>query len=187
MAGTLTVQTLQGPSTGTNANKVLLASGNTLVAPGHVVQVQSTNYGSRLTSTSSTMIATSCSVSITPTSSSSKILISATVLGSSQDGYSMFWQVRRGTSTVVVPNTTQTLGSRIESYMIYPNSDSNVSRTNSATYLDSPATTASTTYTIYVKGQSGAGFSLNGSYANADNSAYGHAGSSTITVMEIAQ
>jgi len=187
MAGTLTVQNLQGPSSGSNANTVLIPSGQKLYAPGHVLQVQSTNYGARLSSTSSTMVAVSgLSVNITPSSTSSKILVTATVEGSSQLYYGMFWQVRRGTSTVIMPDTSQTLSSRIESYGIY-NGDQNVSITQSATYLDSPATTASTTYTVYVKGQSGASFCLNGTLNNADNSAYGQVGSSMITAMEIAQ
>ena len=42
MASELTVQTLRGPTSGTNANKVLIPSGQTLHAPGHVIQVVST-------------------------------------------------------------------------------------------------------------------------------------------------
>ena len=42
MASELIVQTIQGPSSGANANKVLIPSGHTLHAAGHVVQVQTT-------------------------------------------------------------------------------------------------------------------------------------------------
>ena len=38
MAGTLTVQNIEGPSSGANANTVLIPSGQTLHAPGHVIQ-----------------------------------------------------------------------------------------------------------------------------------------------------
>lgn len=187
MAGILTVQTLQGPSSGTNANKVLLASGNTLVAPGHVVQVQSTTYGARYSSTSSTMtLPSGFSVNITPSSTSSKILVTAVVEGSAVTNYGVFWQVRRGTSTIVIPNTTQTVSNRYQAYGMY-NGDQNVSIVQSGTYLDSPSTTSSITYGVYVSGQSGATFVLNGTINNVDNGAYGHVGASSITVMEIAQ
>ena len=36
--GTLTVQTLQAPTSGANANKLLVGSGHTLHAAGHVLQ-----------------------------------------------------------------------------------------------------------------------------------------------------
>ena len=39
MASELTVQTLRGPTSGANANKVLIPSSQTLHAPGHVLQV----------------------------------------------------------------------------------------------------------------------------------------------------
>jgi len=59
MAGTLTVQNLQGPSSGANANKVLIPSGQTLYAPGHVIQYKST-----LTNTTTTLSPPSGQVTI---------------------------------------------------------------------------------------------------------------------------
>ena len=44
MASELTVQTLRGPTSGANADTVLIPSGQTLHAPGHVIQVVNTNY-----------------------------------------------------------------------------------------------------------------------------------------------
>ena len=77
--GTLTVQTLQAPTSGANANKVLIPSGHTLDASagtlvpsvGQVLQ-----YKSGLTSTysshsSTTFSATNLKVDITPKSASS--------------------------------------------------------------------------------------------------------------------
>ena len=56
MSGTITVQTIQGPTTGSNANQVLIPSGHNLRAKNNIVQVGSycTGYGSgaRLTTTS---------------------------------------------------------------------------------------------------------------------------------------
>ena len=56
MSGTITVQNIQGPTTGSNANQVLIPSGHNLRAKNNVVQVGSycTGYGSgaRLTTSS---------------------------------------------------------------------------------------------------------------------------------------
>lgn len=153
---------------------------------GKILQVQSYTYGARFTTASASMISTPLTVSITPTSTLSKIYVSVTcLLGSGSGSVSMQWQVRRN-GTVVMPATTQALGSRSQAYMAYPNGDNNVTRTNTATYLDSPFSTSALSYTMYMKGQSGATAIMNGSYSNADTSAYGHVAASTITVMEVA-
>jgi len=157
-------------------------------AAGKVLQVVSVDYGDRYFTTSSSMTASPLTATITPTSSNSKILVSVSALMASGSGtVSMFWQVRRGSTDVVAPNTSQSLGSRIESFMVYPNGDNNVTRTNTYTILDSPSSSSAVTYTLYVKGQSGGAAILNGSYNNLNNSAYGHMASSTITLMEIGQ
>ena len=157
-------------------------------AAGKVLQVVSVNYGDRFTTTSSTMTSSPLTATITPTSSNSKILVSVSaLLGAGTGSVSMQWQVRRGSTEVVAPNTSQSVDSRVEGFMAYPNGDHNVTRTNTFTILDSPSSSSAVTYTVYIKGQSGGTAVMNGSYSNANNSSYGHVGSSTITLMEIAQ
>ena len=70
---TLHVENLKGLSSGGNANKIIVPSGQTLTAPGHVIQtvVGSTNY----LNTGTAAFATIGSGSITPISTSSKILL----------------------------------------------------------------------------------------------------------------
>ena len=77
MASELTVQTLRGPTSGANADTVLIPSGQTLHAPGHVLQVQETfDLNSNVISISSnSLTATGIICSITPKYSNSKILI----------------------------------------------------------------------------------------------------------------
>ena len=77
---TLTVQTLQAPTSGANANKVIIPSGHTLdasngfVAPaGHIIQTVVGSTNSLTTGTAT--FATIGSGSITPISTSSKILL----------------------------------------------------------------------------------------------------------------
>ena len=56
MSGTITVQNIQGPTTGSNANKVLIPSGHTLHAPGHVVQVQESTASADFVTTSTSVV-----------------------------------------------------------------------------------------------------------------------------------
>ena len=67
MAGTLTVQNIEGPSSGANANKVII--------PGHVIQVVHARTNTEVSGDTTTYTDTTLSASITPTSTSSKILI----------------------------------------------------------------------------------------------------------------
>ena len=70
MEGTLTVQNIEGPSSGSNANKIIIPSGQTLVAPGHVInQTRSTSSTQGLVTTSS--YTSVWSPSYTPVSDSS--------------------------------------------------------------------------------------------------------------------
>jgi hypothetical protein len=133
---------------------------------GSVLQVVSTS-STTTTSTSSTSFVTAgISASITPTSSSSKILV--TVSGGGMDT----WQSsnNRISATVYRNASTQIGGftnvfgfsSRTIAPMAYQ-------------YLDSPATTSSTSYTVYFKSE--------GAYTVYMNS---QSETLTITVMEIA-
>lgn len=70
---TLHVENLKGLSSGSNANKIIVPSGQTLYAPGHVVQTVVGSTNSLTTGTST--FATIGSGSITPISTSSKILL----------------------------------------------------------------------------------------------------------------
>lgn len=85
MASVLQVEELRGSTTGANANKIIIPSGQTLdasagglvPAAGQVVQVVM-NYDpntSHITTTSSNLVAAGFSVSITPTSTDSFIII----------------------------------------------------------------------------------------------------------------
>lgn len=77
--GTLTVQTLQAPTSGANANKVLIPSGHTLdvssgtlvPSSGQVLQYKSSTTATYTTHTSTTYTATNLKIDITPKSASS--------------------------------------------------------------------------------------------------------------------
>ena len=85
MVGTLTVQNLQGPTSGANANKVIIPSGQTIDASagtlvpsaGAVVQViQEYNpSASHVATTSESLVASGITASITPKYSNSLIIV----------------------------------------------------------------------------------------------------------------
>jgi hypothetical protein len=88
MASELIVQTLKGPTSGANANKVIIPSGQTLdasvggftPASGQIIQVvRSQDTGATIQTTSTSHSDTGWSVDITPTSTSSIIEINATI------------------------------------------------------------------------------------------------------------
>ena len=72
---TLTVQNIQGSSS--SGNKINVASGHVLQAPGHVLQVKQALFrGNEYHNTSSYTDVTDLSINITPSSTSNKMLVS---------------------------------------------------------------------------------------------------------------
>ena len=138
---------------------------------GSILQViQATSTGSAAT-TSGTFISTGFSASITPKFSTSKILVLHTTTLNNQSG--------TGQGAINLARNGTVLGSAGGLASVYA-LGTNVVASVGFNYLDSPATTSSTTYTIY--------FSSVGSGANITfNSGTGTGVSTTtITLMEIA-
>ena len=57
---TLHVENLEGLSSGGNANKIIVPSGQTLHAPGHVIQMQKAGISGNASTTSSTSFIDTC-------------------------------------------------------------------------------------------------------------------------------
>ena len=86
MAGTLSVQKIQGLATSATPSVVEIASGHKLsgaagsiVAPGHVIQVQTQSIDTQSQITSTSFVTTNMSVNITPKFSSSLIFITSCI------------------------------------------------------------------------------------------------------------
>tara|TARA_Y100000813_G_scaffold158202_1_gene118388 strand:- start:219 stop:785 length:567 start_codon:yes stop_codon:yes gene_type:complete len=185
---TLTVQNIQGSST--SGNTISVASGHVLQAPGHVLQVKSAVFTDVLaiSSADTRTDITNLSLSITPSSTSSKILVNTHISygGSAANLYASGNLLRD--STAIGVNTTATgnqlnisfglnlVGQANETYKL---------RNSSMTFLDSPSTTSALTYKVQGRLDANGILYINrtGQDANAD---YGSRGISTITVMEIA-
>lgn len=169
------------------AGKTLPASALTGSLPagmgGKILQVQSTIKTDDWSGTTgSWQDITGYSVSITPSSTSSKILVTAVVNGSNAD-MSSFRLVRN--STYIAQSTTAT-GSKQNGTIgsLAPARDGNKTYNASITYLDSPSTTSATTYKLQTFCHNGAHY-INRTNNDPDTN-YNVRMVSTITVMEVA-
>jgi hypothetical protein len=115
--------------------------------PGAVLQVVSTqSQSAEIATSSSSYVTTGISASITPTSSTSKILIllSCTLDNQASGRQMVVTFYRGGTDLASTRGTTQLYsdGGRVQA-------------SGSCMYLDSPATASSTTYTVYFRSTTG--------------------------------
>jgi hypothetical protein len=108
---------------------------------GTILQVVSATNGTAATSTTSTYVDTGLSATITPKSATSKILVLVSVPDGKTTGTS-----GAGISLKIVRNSTDIF--QFDQFGWWTNSDLYLNGTSSCNYLDSPATTSSTTYKI---------------------------------------
>ncbi len=162
---TLHVENLKGLSSGGNANKIIVPSGQTLdasngfTAPaGHVIQTISAttaDFSPRPTTTSTSFITTGYDLSITPTSTSSKILIQFSIAtGFTVAGQYNYFKVYRGSTPLGAEGA---MGNSLHWSVVYGST------------LDSPSTTSATTYSIYFRS------------SNSNNTNYAGWGSSSLS------
>jgi hypothetical protein len=151
---------------GTN-NQVLTADSSTATGlkwatpaggGGKVLQVVNATYNTDVDSTSNSYVDTGLTASITPSASSSKVLViisQGVLLRYSTSAAELSGQINilRGATSLTAP----LLGIRAAA-----SSELNNYQMLSYTYLDSPATTSSTTYKTQVKNNSGLGIVRSG-------------------------
>jgi len=138
---------------------------------GSVLQVVSATYSSITTTSSDTFADSGLTVSITPTSATNKVLAFVSVNGIYKAG------VDCALKTQLVRNSTAI--SYIDAMTPYTGTTGTAGGTASFNYLDSPATTSSTTYKLQIaSSNTGRGVQIN-NYPNGLGSV------SAITVMEI--
>jgi hypothetical protein len=147
-------------------------SGNGVQIPGHVVQVKSvsTDVGSQSTTSTSYQEVTGINLSITPSSTSSKILVMVS-------GAHPYTDAGSGIIATIFRDGTDLAGGATFGLMQNYNSAAVVhTGPYSMNFLDAPATTSAVTYKIYFRSRGG-------------QTVYGSEAGSlpTITLMEIAQ
>jgi hypothetical protein len=152
--------------------------------PGAVLQVVSTNYATRtvINQTTSVIDMTGMSVTITPLSATSKILILVNLAFNSPEGQNiMVFLDRNGTQ---IGNSTSSGGIQQFFGMATANDGNYRLWSASANLLDSPGTTSALTYKLRTRAAANVStLYLNGTSRNSSDDALG---SSTITAMEIA-
>jgi len=168
MASELIVQTLKGPTSGANANKVIIPSGQTLecssavVAPGSILQtVEYVQTSGSLVTSSSSRIGTGVEVTITPNSASSTFII---------HGY--FGRLNHYDAGGVEIYIGRTVGgsSSYPTAGYYDNANSSTSNQISTPIsihcYDQPSTTSDITYELYVNVKDGGNVYYRDGYDN---------------------
>lgn len=147
---------------------------------GKVLQVVSATKTDTFTSTSGTYTdITGLSVSITPSATSSKIMVFVNLTGNGSPAVNgSFYQLVRGSTAIAIGDTAA--GKTSASGTMYLN-DAGQQTSTSFSHLDSPATTSATTYKVQGLIPSGT-FYINRSSGDGGSTARTV---STITVMEI--
>lgn len=142
---------------------------------GTVLQIVSSQTTTASATTSTAYVdATNVNATIAPRSASSKVLVIAAIGTGHAEGTGGFLRLLRG-STVV--------GADPQVWFYTGSTNSLYSGAQSTfVYLDSPATTSSTTYKIQYRAENASGVSINRAYSNAA----GQVMASTMTLMEIA-
>jgi hypothetical protein len=188
--GTLTIA---APNTNTdrtltlpdNTGTILTNATTTGFPAGSVIQVVSTNYtlSATISTTTSYTDITGMSVSITPTSATSKIFILITLAFNSPEGQNNMVILDRNGTTI--GSSTQS-GNGIQQFfgLATANANNYWLISASGSFLDSPATTSALTYKLRTRSAA----STSTLYLNRTGrlDASDALGSSTITAMEIA-
>ena len=121
---------------------------------GKILQVVQTVKTDNFSTTSTTFVdVTGFSVSITPSSTSSKVLIMINMNSSTSGGNNAMIKLVRGSTDIAVGDAS---GSRLQATaQTRMDNDSNSCATLTTCFLDSPNTTSEITYKLYMRGSSG--------------------------------
>ena len=183
------VLTISAPNTNSNYTLTLPANTGTLVTnatAGTVLQVLQTvkTDGFSITGGAAYVDLTGLSVTITPSSATSKILVMFSMYAVQQGTtgtYAAQARLVRNSTNIYVGDAA---GSAQQASASIGSTNYNYPQALTGTFLDSPATTSATTYKIQVYGETGQNQYIGGSYNTS--AAYDARVPSQILVMEIA-
>ena len=151
--------------------KVVGTDAASIVAPGHVIQVVHSSINTQETTTSNSFVDTALHVDITPTSSSSKILVRASV--------GLYNNANASATAATITRDSTNLFHSIWGFgYIYTAAASGHVNSIPMETLDSPSTTSQITYRVQISRTS---VQVGTAYISVNGSV------STITAMEIAQ
>ena len=149
---------------------------------GQVVQAVKTDTQS--TTSTSFVDISGISVSITPSSTSSKIFITANITGGHViNDTNIIFQLKRDTTDIYLGTTAS--GSRINaSASLYTGNDSNHADKATMSFVDEPSSSSAITYKVQFKSYSGSAVYINRSSADVD-AGYNVRQASSLIAMEI--
>ena len=146
LAGSIANAKLANDSVTVNGTSIDLGASETITA-GKILQVVSATSTSPKSTTSTSFVDTNLSASITPSSSSNKVL----VLVQGQ----MYIATDGGQAITTILRGTTNLGNSDRGMMQHSDFEDRFQANDSMIYLDSPSATTSTTYKVQIKVYSG--------------------------------
>ena len=173
---TLHVENLKGPTSGANANKIIVPSGQTLYPAGHVIQVLTQEITAYSSTSSTSAVATGFTLTITPKSTASKIRCTVGICGmyaAAVASSASFYLHKNGSFHKYL---NAIAGHASGSGQVHLGGDIIMQVT------DSPSTTSAVTYAIFWKRNAGSGAVHFNNYATSNNETR-----SWYSVEEIAQ
>ena len=169
----------------TGALPAISGAALTGISGGKILQVVQNTKTDTFSSTStlpSTTEVTGGNATITPSSSSSKVLVMISgAFGVSANNYAVALQLKRGTTLITVGDQR---GSETRASAGSPVDGSGWAQNFNITFLDSPSTTSATTYKLFLGVESGATSMIGGSYASGGT--YNMSVPLNIVLMEVA-
>jgi len=169
-------------------------SGIVAASPGCILQVKQIVKDDFWTTTNNVpnyADITGLSISITPTSAQSKILVTANVLGSCNDNsfIRLMRNINGGAFTQIYTNSLASPGNRTKvsmgDFYMVGSPGSGAGQQNTSLFLDSPNTTDPVIYKLQGCTRNSRTFVINATYYDA-NADYQIIGASSITLMEVA-
>jgi hypothetical protein len=155
-------------------NGLTFNNATTQASAGQILQVVNVTYGTFTSFTTSTFVDSGLSASITPKFSTSKILVQVCLAGCGKTGTDSAFVAKLVRGSTTITNMEGNGGST-------GNSSTCSIGTVAISYLDSPATTSSTTYKVQCLSASNASSTRINDYYSGTNPSV-----STITLMEVA-
>jgi len=171
------------PATFVAGNVLTAAQMNNLRGAFRVLQVVTTTKTDTFSTAASVFTdITGLSVTITPSSTSSTILVTAAIAPAADAGVAIgYLRLMRDSTAICVGAAA---GSRIQATVSPGSVDSNTNFSTAFSFLDSPNTTSATTYKIQGYSNGAGVFYLNRTKTDTDSATFARY-ASTITVMEI--
>jgi len=124
----------------------LIYNGTAFVATGRIVQLVQASVATQVQTTSSSYVTTTLNTSITPSLNTSKVLIVVSLPYSNAANQDSNLTIFRGTVAGTNLATNASVG-----FGFFSGGTQGISTPWNATFLDSPATTSATTYTVGMK------------------------------------